>query len=145
MEYSYRFPIGDWSEDGHRQCEFYEVKSNKSRAALAQAHRKCIRVFGFTPDALCRGYANNMFTEVQRISLAANLRDRALAKEVEEYTPQNVVDAYLLLEIWLEMLKTVLPDFRYEIAPRSTLFVGGVRVPGGYVHISCPGYGLWIG
>lgn len=29
MKYEFRFPVGDWSGDGHNRCEWFHVQSNK--------------------------------------------------------------------------------------------------------------------
>jgi len=34
MEYKFKLPIGDWSGDGHSQCEYFVIDSNVSAEAL---------------------------------------------------------------------------------------------------------------
>lgn len=40
MQNIFQIPIGDWSGDGHGQCEWYTVKSNKPVEAWREAYFK---------------------------------------------------------------------------------------------------------
>lgn len=56
-EHKFRFPVGDWSDDGHGKCEYFIVKSNapveKWRAAYFAAIKK-FKGKGLIPDSYNR-------------------------------------------------------------------------------------------
>lgn len=49
--FTYKLPIGDWSDDGHGKCEWYLVRSNKSarliEAAFSLRAKLALAISGF--------------------------------------------------------------------------------------------------
>lgn len=42
-----RFPVGDWSDDGHGNCDYYFATTNKTTQDIREAHFKCNEIYGF--------------------------------------------------------------------------------------------------
>lgn len=66
MEHQFVLPIGDWSGDGHSQCENFAVASNKDLTAVREAYFKAKKLFpNLCPEGFCYEYASSSLTNEQ--------------------------------------------------------------------------------
>lgn len=146
-----KFPIGDWSGDGHGQCDWYIVESNKTVEEIENIQELVQNQLGFKIRDMCGDYEEECLTlYIIEILLKngiltpkcffGNVKesqesfDKIISSvEEEEYhidLPNRSDD---LIRIWLEILKFACPDFEYSI----------IDLPAFYASGSGPGYGLF--
>lgn len=64
MTFTYRIPIGDWSGDGHSQCDYFTIKSNKDGEALVKAYRTMADLSpDYDPTSFCAEYEDSVVPE----------------------------------------------------------------------------------
>ena len=51
MTYTFRFPIGDWSRDGHGDCNWYKVQSNKPVQLVRESYFEITQRLGTGLDS----------------------------------------------------------------------------------------------
>lgn len=62
--FTYKIPIGDWSRDGHGQCDYYTITSNKNADALRVAYNTMADLSPeLAPDSFCKGYQDGLVPE----------------------------------------------------------------------------------
>lgn len=99
-KYIYKFPIGDWSNDGHGKCEYFIVNAEKPIEDIKKAHKECKVVFGFSPGEICHHYEENTLKPSMYISLM-DIFGKLDFEEDESLEPEDV------LKLWLKMLNHV--------------------------------------
>jgi len=127
MEYKFKIPVGDPSGDGHSQCEYVIIESNKSPEEIKEAYDKsCLLtglVFTSNKDIIVNNerlnWQNNEHSD-RSICTNYNSYDTSeLAQSIlQEYGIENSVidgDVDLLVDMFLEFIKLSLPDFEYNI------------------------------
>ncbi len=131
-DYVIRFPIGDWSDDGHGKCDWFTVKSNKPVEDVREAHFKCKLPIG----ELCRDY--------QEDKPADHLIDEALDLGVPEvflhpeyWSPEELVD------LWIRLLMITDTDLKLEVIKDETPTINFYGVDSKDRHLETPGYGLF--
>ncbi len=64
LPYSFTIPIGDWSGDGHSQCEYFLFKSNKPVEEVREAYFNARRKFkNLSPESFCNDYQDSEIPE----------------------------------------------------------------------------------
>lgn len=57
VRHAFKIPIGDWSNDGHGQCEWYYATAAKPIEAVREAFFKAGKLFPkVNPETFCRDY-----------------------------------------------------------------------------------------
>jgi|14BtaG_2_1085337.scaffolds.fasta_scaffold02973_4 hypothetical protein len=59
MQYTFRIPIGDWSDDGHGKCDWFTIISNKPVEEVREIHFQSKEVFDV--ERVCSDYEENTF------------------------------------------------------------------------------------
>jgi hypothetical protein len=130
--YTFRIPIGDWSSDGHGQCDWYTVTSNKPVEAVREAFFAAQRLFPQAdPTKFCDEYEDGAVPD-ETIATYANL---GLSIDEENFSTVEMAD------VVIHFLKLGDPELvleRVEDAP-SLAFYGYDKDKR---HIDCIGYGL---
>ena len=133
MACTFKIPIGDWSNDGHAQCHWYIVESNKPVEEVREVHfRGCKEVFDI--HSVC-----NEYEEYQ-----ADLED--LPEWVREFFdheghPMNGSGG--MAELWLEMLRRTDPDLVLKLVPEDISMLPFYGHDDQKRHIGTVGYGLF--
>lgn len=63
MRYRFTIPIGDWSDDGHGKCEYFEASAAKPFKDVCLAFRAARAAFkaeGFSPETVCCDYQDSV-------------------------------------------------------------------------------------
>lgn len=96
--YLIEFPIGDWSDDGHGNCRYYIVISNKPVEEIREAH------FKIKPE---------LDIDIHSIDQGEYWK----SEDPKMEDPQDLVD------IWIECLMKVDPDLKLirEVRDRKTI------------------------
>lgn len=150
LEYLIKFPIGDWSGNGHERCDWYVVKSNKPVEELREIHFSCKEKLGFTIGNLCEEY--------QEYRVDAVLSEKLLELGILDVVVDGPIEALILdkngryipdgteglLKLWLEILKYLDPTFEYEIDNEKKIPCINFYGPDSKNrHLDTPGYGLF--
>ena len=108
-KYTYSFPVGDWSDDGHGKCEYYTVEGNKPMSEVAIAHRSCKEKHGFEIGDICHEYEDQTIDE----EIVNTIRDMGIEIEklVNDY---DWVGSDELIEIWIAILNVIDPDLQLK-------------------------------
>lgn len=140
---TYKFPIGDWSDDGHGQCDYFLVESPCDIQQIREAHFSCKEKFGFDIGDICHDYNDN---EVQphEIECITNM-----GIDLSKYCQDNNWTIYCtgsLVALWVEILNKIDPSLHLRYIPpikyESINFYGYDKKKR---HLKTPGYGLFNG
>ena len=145
--YLIKFPIGDWSGDGHEHCEWYTVRSNLTVEHLREIHFSAPEKIGFEIGNICHEYEEDAFTSNLLTFLIKNkiaqkivavLESNSLSPDLEYPDPSSMIIT------WLELLKFIEPEFEYSLELADSIpsiQFGGFDSNGR--HLQNPGYGLF--
>lgn len=112
------FPIGDWSKDGHNQCDFYVIETTKTVAELRDLHFKCKETLGFEIGNIASEYQNDKLSvEIADILLKANIIDQEFYNDILNEDMDNL-SSEDIINIWLDTLKYLDNTFEYKIVNR---------------------------
>ena len=114
--YMINFPIGDWSHDGHKQCDWYLVKSNKPVEEVREVHFKMRNVLGFTIHDFATSYEDNEFPKkiIQKLEhFSLDPRKYISDEDEEKYT----IGPNEMLTLWIDLLMLIDPNLILEEAP----------------------------
>lgn len=105
MQYKFRLPIGDWSNDGHGRCEYFTVLSNKDVDKVREFHFKAMQIFDLR-DIFAQYQENYIDEEILKtipvyIKEKLILDDEGCFKDV--YNERKV--ARRLAEVWVNLLE----------------------------------------
>jgi len=96
--YKYKFPIGDWSKDGHEKCEWFLVHGLKPVEEVREAHYEAEKLLGFSIGDICGQYEENYITK-EYLEKLNELRIYLPEIDVEEYSKRFCPNAEELLHI----------------------------------------------
>ena len=108
--YTFRIPIGDWSNDGHGRCEWFTVQSNKPVEDVQEAHFKgCAEIFDI----------HSILNEYEEYSVSkeilGTLPDWAQEKFDEDgFLPDGPRD---LADLWIELMNHADPELGLTLVP----------------------------
>jgi len=148
MEYIFRIPIGDWSNDGHGRYIDYYIKSNKPVEHVREMYLQACQTSGISLDgsgkypAPCAEYENYLFSEQQikdLIEYGINITDKQ-----REFWTTDCIETYEFCDLVLEFIKVQDPELTLERGmnekPPMLQFYGWDEQKR---HIGYFGYGLF--
>ncbi|HLP27578.1 MAG TPA: hypothetical protein VK147_02985 [Candidatus Didemnitutus sp.] len=148
-----KFPIGDWSGDGHGHVEWYTILTNKTIEELREIHFSCPELLGIEIGDICRPYGEHAFSREISFKLAelgvfekANIDGASAGTEFLEdgqFYPNNWDGPRTMFLIWLAILKTADPTFGYEIVDDDIPAITFYGSDDKRRHLKNPGYGLF--
>lgn len=105
MEYKFKLPVGDWSDDGHGKCDYYIVDSNKEPKDLIDAFNAMDEKYHIT--RVCSEYeeynVNSGFYEQMKIFIEDI--DSIFQKDEEYITFKDGSESMAKLTLQLMMLE----------------------------------------
>lgn len=108
MTHIIRFPIGDWSDDGHGKCEYFMVKSNMSVESLRELHFKAPEVIGFDIGKMCSEYEESTLDpDIIKKLIAIGIDPQTYELTGELAVEECWMDEEKLIDIWLDVLKYI--------------------------------------
>ena len=138
MSTTFKLPIGDWSGDGHRQCEYYIVESNKPIDAVREAHFNIIEKTGIDINSICSCTEEDQIDE----DLMEMLKSMGFTPS-NRYGDETILCADDMAEIWILLLMKADPTLDLTIVVEDEIemlpFYGN-DVKGR--HIGNIGYGV---
>lgn len=143
MTYTIRFPIGDWSDDGHGKCKYFMVKSNMPVKQVREIHFLAPTAVGFNIGQMCSDYECS--------SLDADIVEKLLAIGIDpkKYGMEDDDDDYWmepesLVDIWIDILKYINTGLDLERITKNDYedinFYGNDDKNR---HLETPGYGVF--
>ena len=110
LKYIMMFPA---SGDGHNECGYFPVKSQKSRRIVMNVHDKCEEHFGFKIKDMCRMWDDTdldeeIYEKLIELGYEGQFHDR-----YNTGTPKNLYPIEVL-DIWLFLLNTIDPELELE-------------------------------
>lgn len=61
--YDFDIPIGDWSDDGHGKCEYFQATANKPFKDVCLAFKAAKIKFDWSPEQICSEYEESQITK----------------------------------------------------------------------------------
>ena len=140
--YMFKLPIGDWSNDGHGECEDFIVKSNKDISDVREAHYRILEATGVDILAIANDYQDSRIDGVDLFTLVLlglNKDEISVEYNGEHY----VAGARAMALIWTTLLMEADNELKLDIVDDeipSIVFYGFDEKKR---HIHCVGYGLF--
>lgn len=110
MSTTFKLPIGDWSQDGHRQCEYYIVESNKPIDAVREAHFNIMAKTGIDINSICSCTEEDQIDE----DLMEMLKSMGFTPS-NRYGDETILCADDMAEIWILLLMKADPTLDLTI------------------------------
>lgn len=137
MKYLIRFPIGDWSQDGHNMCDDYYTTSDKPIEDVREAHFKAFEIVGFDIGDIC--------SEYECYALDSNIVVilTALNHPFEDMDI-SFMTSYDVFRLWVWLLNYIDPqlNLKEHKIMASDMCYCGVDEQGR--HLNTPGYGVFL-
>lgn len=133
-----RFPIGDWSKDGHEQCDWYFATTELSTQEVREAHFLCSEIYGFDIGDICSEYQEDQINE----GIVSVLKRYNL---IDEHFDNEDIDSHQIFLIWLSILNSISPSLK--LVPFDYKDYEDINFYGRDVknrHINTPGYGIFL-
>lgn len=138
------FPIGDWSKDGHNQCDYYVIETTKTVPELRNLHFKCKDVLGFDiGDIACDYEDDELSVGIANILLKAGVICQEFYDDILNEDMDNLYSEDIIA-IWLDTLKYLDNTFEYKIVNRRLPSILD-RTTSDCRSLSNPGYGVFHG
>ena len=141
MAYKIRFPVGDWSSDGHGKCEYFFVESRWPVEDVRKIHHQGPEVLGFDIDEICRNYEENTLSD----DIMNQLKARGFHLVRPRYFTDDDynMDAEGVFLLWIDLLKYIEPKWEYVIPSDTYDDITFYGYDDQGRHISGPGYGVF--
>lgn len=132
--YKYKIVMGDWSGDGHEKSEFHHFNSNITDQEIKIAYRNAVKKIGIglhSPEkkekhiSICSEYEEHSFDIEHKETLAAAGVNFDLVGGIEEDGKWSDIDSENFAILFLEIVKTERPDFKYEMLEDGTPCING--------------------
>lgn len=128
-----RFPIGDWSGDGHGEFVIYVAETAMSLDDVREAHLSCVEKIGFDIGDICRD------NDIVDGSILSKLKELGCLNGNDEQYTLSEEDVF---ELWLSLLNEINPSLELRAAEQTpSVTFGGVDSRG--CHLNNPGYGCF--
>jgi hypothetical protein len=134
-KYIHRLVVGDWSEDGHRQSDFYRFEANHDRKQIIAAYKQSANKAGVSvcqfdggpDDVLCCDYEDSKVPNSALVKLAIIGITRQDLLDTEHFEcEEGDEDAGTcghslhtwgdgLVNLFLMMVSKSLPEFTYKV------------------------------
>lgn len=119
MNYTFRLPIGDWSNDGHGHVEWFWYKTNKDIKSLREAYFTAKKKLDqkFCPENIVSDYQEatimkDFFDEIMTMFPALSTNEE-IGYEITDYEV-GLSPEFMAVYV-LEFLKVGDPDLKFKI------------------------------
>lgn len=111
--FKFKLPIGDWSDDGHGQCDYFIVESNKSVEDVREAHFQIVEKTGINIEKICKQYEEDVIKSDDR-------------EDLEELgfkfaSSSNVMSSIDMANIWVFLLMKADEALQLKIIPEEIM------------------------
>jgi hypothetical protein len=146
--YRIKLPIGDWSGDGHRECEQFIVESTKPVEEIREAHFKIKEVTDIDICKICSEYGDSYIREgeIEKILATGFVFDEGHCNEIEK-DGENIISISplptALAELWVYLLNKIDNSLQLRIVDDNVPMLPFYGFDEKGRHISGVGYGLF--
>lgn len=127
--YNIKIPIGDWSDDGHGNCNIHEIRSNYDVHKLRQSYKDSCKLTGIQFN-----HSNNYTKTKNPIEICTEFEDSCITEEtitilesfgLSGYDDEGFIDEDSFLRLLLDFIKLSLNDFEYDLTESSAPYLNG--------------------
>ncbi len=139
--YTFRLPIGDWSKDGHNECDYYIISSNTSPKDLGDIYIDVCKKTSI--DKICSDYGDN------NISFFGEVMDKLGLNPTLYFNENGACDgSEELAQLWIDVIQKIHPNVKMSIIKDvmvdfNNWYAQKVKGISGGGVINLPGYGLF--
>lgn len=136
--YRFKLPIGNWCGDGHEQCDYYIIESNKNIEDVREAHFNILPKTGIDIESICSNAEEDQINN----ELMAELKALGFVPS-NQFGNETILSADDMAEIWILLLMRADPDLDLTIIPEEEMDIlpfHGYDKKGR--HIRTVGYGI---
>lgn len=142
--YKIKFPIGDWSDDGHGKCETFIVESNRDVSEVREAHFACKERLGFEIGDICHKYGDSdIKSDLSQKLNKLGILDGIVFDMEQDFEKGIYLSPDEMVQIWLAILMHISPSMKLRIVDDDIPYINFYGVDGAKRHLSTPGYGLF--
>jgi hypothetical protein len=136
-----RFPIGDWSDDGHGKCEYFFATTPLSVQDVREAHFSARSVMGFDIGDLYKGYMESSISPEIQDKISEILPDTSEFKY--DWAEEDLSPPESLFFLWVSLLNKINPELALTpmVSDYEDINFYGRDDQGR--HLNTPGYGLF--
>jgi hypothetical protein len=120
-KYLFTLPIGDWSDDGHGQCDYYHVESNKPIEDIREAHFKIKEATGIDIHSIANEYEENMVYEDNPIIAYLKSKGVEPGELFENDGNDYYADSDGMARLWMMLLQDADPTLKLEMVPEQKI------------------------
>ena len=139
MSYTFKMPIGDWSDDGHGRCEYFTIQSNKPINEVRDIHFKSKEILDI--EKICNEYEDSIIdddTEEELMKLGFDVDEM-----YNKYGTFKFPSPEVMANIWIFLLQKADSELELtivdDVIPTITFY--GFDEKGR--HIRKVGYGIY--
>ncbi len=131
-----RFPVGDWSGDGHEKCVYFQAESNKTVQEVREIHFSAKEKLGFDIGDICHEYEESEIRE-----------DILEALDEAGFDIQWADDRFMasdsIFKLWIDILMFLDPELKLEPVVANFEDITFYGFDEKKRHLSSPGYGCF--
>jgi len=133
----FKLPIGDWSKDGHNQCDFFVVNSNVEFDVIVTAYMAMDEEYKLSDQ--CSEYENYKLTE----QFMEFMRTKNL--DPGDYAMDNdgSIDPAEMAQLLIDLMMKHDSELELTIIQDNEMPMLSNWAAGKGKHLSLPGYGLF--
>jgi len=142
----FQLPIGDWSGDGHGQCEWFTVESNKPLEEVREAHYKAVKlplnIEEFQSEYLSDPVSEEEVQAIRDCGLDPNCYLEEHDAEDLPIKEWRVINIAAMAQLWIDLLMKADAGLKLTLALKADMLPFYGYDSSGQ-HISQVGYGLF--
>lgn len=127
---TFRIPIGDWSNDGHGKCNWYNASSSKSLEEVREAYFTAKKKLSkeICPENLCKDFENypvaeNIIAKIKQLGYDINANSFS-SKEMADYVCWFINQGDPFCDVCLEHNDDMLAFYGFDSKNRHIGFIG---------------------
>jgi hypothetical protein len=136
----YKFPVGDWSKEGHGKCDWFVVKSSATIEEIREAHFSCNEKLGFEIGTMASEYCDY---SIPYKTLKKLVEFKILTVKLDEYENYDyeIDNSKEMIELWIKILNKINPKLKLKLEDVESINFYGKDDKDR--HLKTPGYGLF--
>lgn len=129
-----KFPIGDWSHDGHGKCEYFLATTPLTVVEVREAHFAAPTVLGFDIGSICNEYGEYEINPevIKKISTI-----------LPAWADSKIRDPEFLFFLWIDLLNHIDPRLMLAPVVEDIQEINFYGFDDKGRHLCTPGYGLF--
>lgn len=143
-----RFPVGDWSGDGHDKCDYFQAKSNKTVQEVREIHFSAKETLGFDIGDICSDYEESevredLLEELVKAGFDIQWEDGSETAKYFEEADGRCMTAEGVFNLWIDILMFLDSELKLEPVADNFEDITFYGYDEKKRHLSAPGYGVF--